>query len=177
MPGSVLTRGLSIDLLIDFSLCFGSALQVSDRCRSHSVKLISVDVPSLGAANYGADNETVQASLDGQILETMVIEWGNPSVNPTVELIRVLKTLPIEEKVLFVGFTIHQLLGAHDLIAQHRSSENTIMVGQNYTRQIDEIMKVLNTPLIGCVHYNPEGYGDQLTKVTPSEYRKGLDPS
>ncbi|HCM27752.1 MAG: hypothetical protein A2Z99_16445 [Treponema sp. GWB1_62_6] len=106
--------------------------------------------------------ETLQERVALPASAIKTIEWGDPERNPTQELIRELKDIPPEEKLLFIGFNLRHLLGAHDIIARHRMAEHTILVGQNYTQQIDELMKDPNSPIIGCVQYDPETYGERI---------------
>lgn len=90
------------------------------------------------------------------------IEWGHPEVNPTQELVRLLKQTPKDEPMLILAFNLRHLLASYDLILQYRESNNTIIVGHNYTKQIEELMKIGNSPILGCVHYNPEAYGQNI---------------
>ena len=90
------------------------------------------------------------------------IEWGHPEINPTQELVKLLKQTPKEEPMLILAFNLRHLLASYDLIMQYRGSENTIIVGHNYTKQIEELMKIGNSPILGCVHYNPEAYGQNI---------------
>ncbi len=90
------------------------------------------------------------------------IEWGNPISNPTQELITLLKEIPQHESMLIIAFNLRHLLSTYNIILEYRSSENTIIVGQNHTKQIEELMKIGNSPIIGCVHYNPQTYGEKI---------------
>jgi hypothetical protein len=110
------------------------------------------------------------------------IEWGNPEVHPTQELVRLLKEIPQDESMLIMAFNLRHLLASHALIVQYRNCENTIIVGHNHTKQLEELMKVGQSPIIGCVHYNPESYGEQIidlamrmlenVEVSPRNYTK-----
>jgi len=64
--------------------------------------------------------------------------------------------------MLILAFNLRHLLASYDLILQYRESNNTIIVGHNYTKQIEELMKIGNSPILGCVHYNPEAYGQNI---------------
>ena len=90
------------------------------------------------------------------------IEWGTPQQNPTQELISLLKEIPQDENMLIIAFNLRHLLSTYDIILQYRQTENTIIVGQNHTKQIEELMKIGDSPIIGCVHYNPQTYGEQI---------------
>ena len=110
------------------------------------------------------------------------IEWENPEVHPTQELVRLLKEIPQDESMLIMAFNLRHLLASHALIVQYRNCENTIIVGHNHTKQLEELMKVGQSPIIGCVHYNPESYGEQIidlamrmlenVEVSPRNYTK-----
>ncbi|PKL27784.1 MAG: hypothetical protein CVV46_09885 [Spirochaetae bacterium HGW-Spirochaetae-2] len=110
------------------------------------------------------------------------IEWGNPEVNPTQELVHLLKEIPQDESMLIMAFNLRHLLASHELIVQYRNCVNTIIVGHNHTKQLEELMKVGQSPIIGCVHYNPESYGEQIidlamrmlenVEVSPRNYTK-----
>ncbi|MBK5262448.1 MAG: DeoR family transcriptional regulator [Peptostreptococcaceae bacterium] len=112
-------------------------------------------------------NALEQLGLQVKIDETTIdtIEWGIPDDSPTQRLVRLLKEIPQEENMLIMAFNLQYLLAGYDLILQHRNSKNTIIVGQNYTKQIEELMKIGESPIIGCVHYNPETYGEQIINL------------
>jgi len=99
-------------------------------------------------------------ALDDSAMHT--IEWGTPQGNPIKELVGLLKNFPAQDRVLIIAFNLRHLLAAYDVIVQHRTTENTIIVGQNHTKQIEEFMKMDNSPIIGCVHYNPQSYGQKI---------------
>lgn len=90
------------------------------------------------------------------------IEWGHPDINPTQALVKLLKQTPNEEPMLILAFNLRHLLASYELILQYRESTNTIIVGHNYTKQIEELMKIGHSPILGCVHYNPEAYGQNI---------------
>ena len=90
------------------------------------------------------------------------IDWGKSDVNPTQQLIHLMKSIPKDDKMLIMAFNLRQLLASYKLILEHRDIKNTIIVGQNYTKQIEELLKQGESPLLGCVHYNPENYGSQI---------------
>jgi ribose transport system substrate-binding protein len=93
------------------------------------------------------------------------IEWGHPEKDPTQALVQLLKDIPKEENMLILAFNLRHLLSSHDLILQYRECENTIIVSHNYTKQIEELMKIGKSPILGCVHYNPEGYGEKIMDI------------
>jgi len=122
----------------------------------------------------------LQIQMDKQIIHT--VEWGIPDVNPTQSLVQLLKKIPQEENMLIMAFNLQYLMAGYDLILQYRNTSNTIIVGQNHPQQIEELMKSGESPIIGCVHYNPETYGEQIMnlalkmlqneKVSPRNYTK-----
>ncbi|MFA6504845.1 MAG: DeoR family transcriptional regulator [Treponemataceae bacterium] len=109
--------------------------------------------------------ETLRTSVDIPDSAIRTIAWNDPAINPTQELIQELKTIPPEENLFSICFNVRHLMSAHDLIARYRKTAHTIMVGQNYTQQIDELMKSKDSPLIGCVQYDPEGYGAKIMDI------------
>ncbi len=90
------------------------------------------------------------------------IEWGHPDEDPTQALVKLLKQIPKTQTMLILAFNLRHLLASYDLILQYRQSGNTIIVGHNYTKQIEELMKIGDSPILGCVHYNPEAYGKTI---------------
>jgi ribose transport system substrate-binding protein len=109
--------------------------------------------------------DRIRAHVHLGCAEPETIEWGVPGRNPTQDLIDRLRTLPRDDRVLFIAFNLRHMMAAHEIIARHRGAENTIMVGQNYNRQIEELMNDPASPIIGCVHYNPEEYGERIMQL------------
>lgn len=93
------------------------------------------------------------------------IEWGNPAINPTQALIKVLKEIPESSKLLILAFNVRLLLASYDLILQYRTDKNTVIVGQNHTKQIEELMNKDGSPILGCVHYKSENYGENIISL------------
>lgn len=104
-----------------------------------------------------------QISLPSEHICT--IEWGHPDGNPTQNLIKILRETPKDESMLIMAFNLKHLLAAYDYIVQYRNFSNTIIVGQNHTKQIEELMKIKDSPIIGCVQYNPEQYGERILEL------------
>lgn len=105
-----------------------------------------------------AKSQVVEERID-------ILEWGNPAQNPTRELISLLKAVPREESVLIFAFNLRQLLVAHDIIARYRDPDRTIIVGQNFTQEVEELMRTQASPILGCVHYNPVEYGKRIMRI------------
>jgi ribose transport system substrate-binding protein len=103
--------------------------------------------------------------VSNRTTSTHLIEWGHPEIQPTQELITLLKSVPKTENMLIMAFNLRHLLAAYDIILQYRNSGNTAIVGQNHTKQIEEFMKEHDSPIIGCVHYNPEIYGESIIDI------------
>lgn len=93
------------------------------------------------------------------------IEWGNPEINPTQALVKVLKGIPESGKLLILAFNVRLLLTSYDLILQYRNNKNTLIVGQNHTKQIEELMNKEGSPILGCVHYKSENYGENIINL------------
>jgi ribose transport system substrate-binding protein len=109
--------------------------------------------------------EQIEKSITTLPDSVHTIEWGHPQKDPTQELVKLLKETPKEENMLILAFNLRHLLSSHDLILQYRECENTIIVGHNYTKQIEELMKIGKSPILGCVHYNPEEYGEKIMDI------------
>lgn len=116
--------------------------------------------------------EEMEAVLPMKSVQTHLIEWGNPDIQPTQELVKLLKAVPQQENILIMVFNLRHLLASYDYILQYRNAENTIIVGQNHTKQIEEFMKSGNSPIIGCVHYNPETYGEAIIDIALKIFSK-----
>jgi hypothetical protein len=116
--------------------------------------------------------EEMEAVLPMKSVQMHSIEWGNPDIQPTQELVKLLKAVPPQENMLIMVFNLRHLLASYDYILQYRNAENTIIVGQNHTKQIEEFMKSGNSPIIGCVHYNPETYGESIIDIALKIFSK-----
>lgn len=116
--------------------------------------------------------EEMEAVLPMKSVQMHLIEWGNPDIQPTQELVKLLKAVPPQENMLIMVFNLRHLLSSYDYILQYRNAENTIIVGQNHTKQIEEFMKSGNSPIIGCVHYNPETYGESIIDIALKIFSK-----
>lgn len=46
--------------------------------------------------------------------------------------------------------------------------ENIIIIGHNYNDRIKSLMHAPGSRLLGCVHYHPEEYGEQLLDLIRS---------
>lgn len=109
--------------------------------------------------------EEMDAVLPMESVHTHLIEWGKPDIQPIQELVKLLKAIPQQENMLIMVFNLRHLLAAYEYILQYRSADTTIIVGQNHTKQIEEFMKSGSSPIIGCVHYNPETYGEAIIDI------------
>jgi DeoR/GlpR family transcriptional regulator of sugar metabolism/DNA-binding LacI/PurR family transcriptional regulator len=94
-----------------------------------------------------------------------IIEWDNPNDKPKEKLMRLLLDTPKNSHILFIAFNLSFLLAGYDLILQYRDANNTIIVGQNFNEQVKELMKMPGSPILGCVHYNPEKYGSRVFDI------------
>jgi DeoR/GlpR family transcriptional regulator of sugar metabolism/DNA-binding LacI/PurR family transcriptional regulator len=97
--------------------------------------------------------------------EPEIIEWNHPNEKSVEKLIQILLHTSPNKKLLFVAFNLPCLLAFYDIIMQYRNMNNTIMVSQNFTLQIYEMMKKPNSSIIGCVHFNPESYGEHIIDI------------
>lgn len=109
--------------------------------------------------------EELEASLPMSSVQMHQIEWGHPSIQPIQELVSLLKEVPKNESMLIMAFNLRHLLSSYDFIIQNRTIENTLIIGQNHTKQIEELMKQDDSLILGCVHYNPETYGESIIDI------------
>ena len=109
--------------------------------------------------------EKIQAEIYAAFPDPEIIEWDHPDARPKEELIRLLMEIPKNNHVLFISFSLTFFLASYDIIVQYRDANNTIIAGQNFNRQVEELMKRPNSPILGCVDYNPEEYGTRVLNL------------
>ena len=109
--------------------------------------------------------EEMEAILPMETVQMHQIEWGHPDIEPIQELLRLLNEVPQSETMLIMAFNLRHLLSSYDFIIQKRTIENTLIIGQNHTKQIEELMKKDDSLILGCVHYNPETYGESIIDI------------
>lgn len=109
--------------------------------------------------------ERIQAEICCSSPEPEVIEWDSPNEAPKEALLNFLLGVPRKDKVLFITFNLPHLLGSHELIMQHRDARDTLVVGQNFNEQVQELMRKPDSPILGCVHYSPEKYGARVLDI------------
>jgi hypothetical protein len=78
---------------------------------------------------------------------------------------RLMLDTPKNSHILFIAFSLSFLLSSYDLIRQYRDVRNTIIVGQNFNEQVKELMKKPDSPILGCVDYNPKKYGSRVFDI------------
>lgn len=81
------------------------------------------------------------------------------------EIVPLLKKIPNDEKMLCLTFNEYHFLTAYPYLEKYREKDNTIVVSQNYTNQIGELMKSPNSLVLGCVHYNQQSYGENIINL------------
>ena len=109
--------------------------------------------------------ERIQAEICCSSPEPEVIEWDTPNEAPREALLKFLLDVPRSDKVLFITFNLPHILGSYELITQHRDARDTLIVGQNFNEQVQELMRRPDSPILGCVHYSPERYGKQVLDI------------
>jgi ribose transport system substrate-binding protein len=109
--------------------------------------------------------DKIHAGIYPSFLEPEIIEWDNPNEKPKEKLLRLLIDTPKNSRVLFITFNVTFLVAIHDIILQYRDANNTIIVGQNFNKMVQEFMKMPNSPILGCVDYEPEHYGDRILNL------------
>jgi hypothetical protein len=109
--------------------------------------------------------ERIEAEICCSSPDPEIIEWDNPDDKPREKLLRLLMDAPKSNHILFISFSLSFLLDSYDIILQYRDTNNTILVGQNFNDQVQELMKMPDSPILGCVHYNPEKYGSRILNI------------
>lgn len=94
-----------------------------------------------------------------------IIEWDTPNEVPREELLRLLLSIPRSNKVLFITFNLPHILRSYELIVQYRDARDTLIVGQNFNEQVQDLMRKPGSPILGCVHYSPEKYGAHILDI------------
>lgn len=94
-----------------------------------------------------------------------IIEWDTPNETPKEELLKFLLGIPKSNKVLFITFNLPHILRSYELITEHHDVRNTLIVGQNFNEQVQELMRRPDSPILGCVHYSPEKYGARVLDI------------
>ena len=109
--------------------------------------------------------ERIQTEICCSFPDPEIIDWDNPNDKPKEKLLQLLLNTPKTYHLFFIVFNLSHLLAIHDIIVQYRNANNTIIVGQNFNEQIKELMKMPNSPILGCVDYNPEKYGIRIFDI------------
>ncbi|HEY9053898.1 MAG TPA: DeoR family transcriptional regulator [Rectinemataceae bacterium] len=109
--------------------------------------------------------ERIQAEICCSSPEPEVIEWDMPNEAPKEALLKFLLGVPKGDKVLFITFNLPHILKSYELITQHMEPSNTLIVGQNFNEQVEELMRRPESPILGCVHYSPEKYGSRVLEI------------
>ncbi|HWP69214.1 MAG TPA: hypothetical protein VN437_07925, partial [Rectinemataceae bacterium] len=97
--------------------------------------------------------------------EPEIIEWDSPIETPKEELLKLLLGIPKNSKVLFITFNLPHILRSYELITEHHDARDTLIVGQNFNEQVQELMRRPDSPILGCVHYSPEKYGARVLDI------------
>ena len=106
--------------------------------------------------------ETIKKRLDIEQIDTIFLSWSAGDPGQEKELLDLLSSLQENEKCLFIFFHLQLILDLLPAICARRDEKYTIAVGQNYTHRVEELMKQKHSPLIGCVDYAPQQYGEKV---------------
>lgn len=109
--------------------------------------------------------ERIQAEICCSSPEPEVIEWDTPNEAPKEALLKFLLGVPKNDKILFITFNLPHILGSYELITQYRDARDTLIVGQNFNEQVQELMRKPDSPILGCVSYSPENYGARVIDI------------
>ena len=109
--------------------------------------------------------ERIQEEIFCSSPEPEIIEWDTPNEAPRDALLRFLLSVPKNDKILFITFNLPHILGSYELITQYGKVRDTLIVGQNFNEQVEELMRRPDSPILGCVHYSPENYGARVLDI------------
>lgn len=109
--------------------------------------------------------ERIQEEICCSYPEPEIIEWDNPNETPRAELLNLLLGIPKSSKVLFITFNLPHILKSYELITEHHDARDTLIVGQNFNEQVQELMRRPDSPILGCVHYSPDKYGARVLDI------------
>jgi ABC-type sugar transport system substrate-binding protein len=109
--------------------------------------------------------ERIQAEICCSSPQPEIIEWDTPNEVPREELLKLLLGIPRSSKVLFITFNLPHILKSYELIEQYRDARDTLIVGQNFNEQVQELMRRPDSFILGCVHYSPDKYGAKVLDI------------
>ncbi len=81
------------------------------------------------------------------------------------KLERHLSRLAVAETALVISFGEDTTVDTHEIIRRYSHDRRIIMVGQNHGHHVDHMMREPNSPLLGCVSYAPERYGERIIEL------------
>lgn len=172
---------ISVDYLSSGALYFGADnAKAGQMAGQHAVAFINKHwknrlehIVVLGKSGYepitrmriSSALDEMESALPLQSVQMHQIEWGSLSIDPIHELVTLLTSIPQEENMIIMAFNLPPLLASYDYVQQYRDATNTIIIGQNHTKQVEALMKTENSMILGCVHYNPETYGESIIDI------------
>jgi ribose transport system substrate-binding protein len=121
--------------------------------------------------------DEMESALPMQHVQMHQIEWGNPGLDPIHDLITLLEAIPQEEKIIIMAFNLPPLLATYEHVQRYRDVSNTIIIGQNHTKQVEAMMQNEQSMILGCVHYNPETYGESIIDLALNALNKNIVPA
>lgn len=81
------------------------------------------------------------------------------------KLERYLERLGDSDTCLVISFGEDTTVETHDMVAQYAKQKRIVMVAQNYGYQLRYLMSSGGSPLLGCVSYAQEQYGERIMEI------------
>lgn len=81
------------------------------------------------------------------------------------KLERYLDRLGDDDTCLVISFGEDTTVETHEIVARHAADKSVIMVAQNYGYQLRYLMRSGDSPLLGCVSYAQEQYGERIMEI------------
>jgi len=81
------------------------------------------------------------------------------------KLERYLDRLGEDQTCLVISFGEDTTVETHDIVAQYAKQKPVVMVAQNYGYQLRYLMSSSDSPLLGCVSYDQEHYGERIMHI------------
>ncbi len=104
-----------------------------------------------------------QIRFSSEIIETLDCSGSNELYQH--KLTKIFETLKSQDTCLVMSFGEDTTIDSYELVKQYSQTRRIIMVGQNYTRKLKQLMADPHSPLIGCVSYGQDQYGEQIFSI------------
>jgi DeoR/GlpR family transcriptional regulator of sugar metabolism/ABC-type sugar transport system substrate-binding protein len=120
------------------------------------------------------DSLRTKIDFSSEIIERLECSSSYEAYKP--KLIRRLESLEEEDTCLVMSFGEDTTIDTYDLIKEYARTKRIVMVGQNYTEKLKQLMEDEHSPLIGCVTYGQDTYGSEIIEIaTQILSSKGAD--